>query len=81
MYGTYVFYTWSMHLNISFTMSERKKEKAEDTTTVMTVVDDNAKDEPWYPFENDPTVLNSLLEGMGFDTSLYGFTHVLATEL
>ena len=80
MYGTYVFYTRSLYPNISFTMSERKKVKGEETTTVVTVVDATIKDEPWYPLENDPTVVNSLLDRMGFDTSLYRFTNVLTTE-
>ena len=45
MYCTYVFYTHSLYPNISFTMSERKKAKREETTTGVTVVDATIKDE------------------------------------
>ena len=61
-------------------MSERKKAKREDTTGVITVNNASGEGQWWFPLENNPSVMNSLLAGMGFDTSLYRFTKVLSIE-
>ena len=77
---THSFYTHSLYPNISFTMSERKKAKREETTTVVTVVDNSIKEEQWYPLMSDTSVMNALVEKMGFDTSLYKFTDIFSIE-
>ena len=62
-------------------MSARKKAKCEKTMTVMTVNNASSEQQHWFPLENSPSVMNSLLAKMGgFDTSLYAFTDVLSIE-
>ena len=77
---THLFYTHSLYPNISFTMSERKKAKREENTTVVTVVDNSIKEEKWYPLMSDTSMMNALVEKMGFDTSLYEFTDIFSIE-
>jgi ubiquitin carboxyl-terminal hydrolase L3 len=61
-------------------MSERKKVKREETTTVVRVGDTSVKEEQWYPLESDCSVMNALVKKMGFDTSLYEFTDIISIE-
>ena len=61
-------------------MSERKKAKREETTGVITVNNASSEGQQWFPLENSPSVMNSLLARIGFDTSLYRFTNVLSIE-
>lgn len=34
----------------------------------------------WFPLESNPTLLNSFIAKLGFDTSIYSFTDVFSTE-
>ena len=61
-------------------MSARKKVKCEETMSVMTVDNPYSKQQNWIPLENSPSVMNTLLAGMGVDTSLYRFTTILSIE-
>ena len=62
-------------------MSARKKAKCEKMMTDMTVNNACGKRQHWFPLENSPSVMNSLLAQMGgFNTSLYAFTDVLSIE-
>ena len=47
----------------------------------MTVVDNSIKEEKWYPLMSDTSVMNALVEKMGFNTSLYEFTDIFSIEL
>ena len=69
-----------LYPDISFTMSMRKKVKCEETTIVMTVNTASSKGQQWFPLELNSSVMNTLVDKMGFDTSLYKFTNILSIE-
>jgi len=41
---------------------------------------DNKKKQRWFPLESNPTLLNTYISNLGFDTSLYKFYDVYSTE-
>ena len=40
----------------------------------------DAKEQRWFPLESNPELMNEYIEKLGFDTSLYQFVDVFATE-
>ena len=67
-------------MGISFAMSTRKKAKCEETTSLITVNKASSEGQQWFPLQLDSLVMNTLVEKMGFDTSLYKFTDILSIE-
>ena len=61
-------------------MSARKKAKCKATTTVMTVNNASSEQKCWLPLESNPSVMNSFIADLGFDTSLYELTDVMSIE-
>ena len=61
-------------------MSARKKAKCEATTTVMRVNNASSEQQHWLPLESNPSVMNSFIADMGFDTSLYELTDIMSIE-
>ena len=42
--------------------------------------DNTGKDQRWFPLESNPALMNSYVQKLGFDTSLYEFQDVFSTE-
>ena len=49
--------------------------KSSDTTSSS-----SNKPKRWFPLESNPTLLNSYIDKLGFNTDLYEFVDVYATE-
>ena len=49
-------------------------------TSSTTAPPPSSRGKQWFPLESNPSLLNSYISKLGFDTSLYQFTDVFSTE-